>query len=101
MRCPSCGSVRVFPSRLRNSFERLRHRLTERQPYRCHDCGWRRWRLLAFHATNPDIQPEDLRTGRGTSPVQTRELDPLDPAGREVEPVSDMDLDPLDPKNQA
>ena len=38
MKCPACGSTRVFPSRLRNILERLRQMLTEKQPYRCHQC---------------------------------------------------------------
>jgi hypothetical protein len=97
MTCPSCGSQRVFPSRLRNSFERLRNRLTDRQPYRCHDCGHRKWHLLAFNAPNPDIAPEDLRTGQRPAAVSTDDLDPLDPADRETPEVSDGELDPLDP----
>jgi len=100
MTCPSCGSTRVFPSRLRNPIEAIRHRLTDKQPYRCHDCGWRRWQLFLIPSDHPDIQPDDLRTGQGAPPVSTRDLDPLDPAGREIPPVSDRDLDPLDPKVQ-
>ena len=45
------------------------------------------------------MQPDDLRTGRGTAPVSTRDLDPLDPADREIAVVSEGELDPLDPKN--
>lgn len=99
MTCPSCGSPRVFPSRLRNTFESLRYRLTDKQPYRCHHCSWRGWRVIPLRAEHPDVQPDDLRTGRGTAPVSIRELDPLDPADREIPVVSEGELDPLDPKN--
>ena len=97
MTCPSCGSERVYPSRLRNTIERLRHRLTDRQPYRCHDCGWRRWQQMAFTAPNPDVTPDDLRVGRRPAPVVADDLDPLDPRDREIPVVSEQDLDPLDP----
>ena len=45
------------------SIERVRQMLTDKQPYRCHECGWRRWRDMLIHDT-PDVHPEDLRTGR-------------------------------------
>jgi hypothetical protein len=57
----------------------VRRRLTERQPYRCHDCGWREWRAIELTPPNPDIHPDDLRTGRQPAPVTGNELDPLDP----------------------
>jgi transposase-like protein len=79
MICPSCGSTRVFPSRLRNVIETLRHRLTDKQPYRCHQCGWRRWREIEIAPPQPDVRPDDLRIARGTSPVASGDLDPLDP----------------------
>jgi hypothetical protein len=66
---------------LRHPFEELRQKLTDRQPYRCHECNWRKWRDVEFLSANPDVKPEDLRTGRGTPPVSTREVDDLDPAG--------------------
>ena len=78
MKCPSCGSARVFPSRLRNSLERLRHMITDKQPYRCHQCGWRRWNEVRVHPDSPDVHPEDLRTGRMPKPVSVNELDQLD-----------------------
>jgi hypothetical protein len=79
MKCPSCGSSRVYPSHLRNFVERLRQRLTDRQPFRCHDCGWRRWSEVHVHPQNPDVRPDDLRTGRDAAPVSTTDLDQLDP----------------------
>jgi transposase-like protein len=79
MKCPACSSARVFPSRLRNGLERLRQMLTEKQPYRCHECGWRRWREMRADAENADVHPEDLRTGRVPKPVSSTELDQLDP----------------------
>jgi transposase-like protein len=80
MKCPRCASVRVYPSRLRGRLERLRQKLTDRQPYRCHECGWRRWREVEFLGSNPDVHPEDLRTGRRPSPVSSSDVDQLDPA---------------------
>jgi hypothetical protein len=79
MHCPSCDSTRVFPSRLRGFIESLRQRLTDKQPYRCHECGWRKWRPIELTARSPDIQPDDLRTGRQPGLVAGGELDPLDP----------------------
>jgi hypothetical protein len=77
MNCPVCGSPRVFPSRLRNSIERLRQMLTEKQPYRCHQCGWRRWRDVLIH-DRADVHPEDLRTGRVPAPMSPADIDLLD-----------------------
>jgi hypothetical protein len=78
MTCPACDSTRVFPSRLRHGLERLRQRLTEKQPYRCHECGWRKWRDVEVHPDSPDVNPEDLRTGRVPRPVQAADFDQLD-----------------------
>lgn len=80
MKCPRCASVRVYPSRLRNSLERLRQKLTDRQPYRCHECNWRNWREVEFLTRNPDVSPDDLRTGHGAAPVSSKDVDQLDPA---------------------
>jgi len=54
--------------------------LTDRQPYRCHECGWRRWRDVEFRSPNADVGPEDLRTGPGVPPPSSSEVDQLDPA---------------------
>jgi DNA-directed RNA polymerase subunit RPC12/RpoP len=78
MKCPACGSSRLYPSRLKNAYERLRQALTDKQPYRCHECGWRKWRDVFVHPQGPDVSPEDLRTGRGPRPVSPAELDELD-----------------------
>jgi len=80
MKCPRCASVRVYPSRLRNSFERLRQKLTDRQPYRCHECSWRNWREVEFLTANPDVKPDDLRSGQQSGPLSQNEVDQLDPA---------------------
>lgn len=80
MKCPKCASTRVYPSRLRGSLERLRQKITDRQPYRCHECGWRRWREVEFLGASADVSPEDLRTGRGPAPLSTSDVDELDPA---------------------
>jgi len=79
MKCPRCASVRVYPSRLRNGLERLRQKLTERQPYRCHECEWRKWRDVEFTGTNPEVKPDDLRSGQQAG-LSTTEVDRLDPA---------------------
>jgi hypothetical protein len=60
--------------------ERLRQKLTDRQPYRCHECGWRRWREVEFLGTNPSVSPDDLRTGHGPAPLAPSDVDELDPA---------------------
>lgn len=83
MTCPTCGSPRVYPSRLRGMFERARRGLTNKQPHRCHQCGWRDWRELLFHMDAPDAGPDDLRTGRRAGPVSPNDLDQLDPATRQ------------------
>lgn len=80
MNCPECGSTRVFPSRLRNGLERLRQVLTGTQPYRCHQCNWRKWRDVEIHVDNEDVRPDDLRTGRTPEPVSPSEIDSLDTA---------------------
>jgi hypothetical protein len=77
MNCPSCGSPRVFPSRLRNRVERVRQMLTDKQPYRCHHCNWRKWLDVLIH-DSPDVHPEDLRTGRVPAPVSPADFDQLD-----------------------
>ena len=79
MKCPRCSSARVYPSRLRSGLERLRQKMTDRQPYRCHECNWRKWREVEFLTVHPDVKPEDLRTGR-EHPLSTNEVDQLDPA---------------------
>jgi len=80
MKCPACSSTRVFPSRLKTFLERLRQMLTEKQPYRCHECGWRKWHEAWLHPDSPDVNPEDLRTGRVSEPVSSTDLDLLDAA---------------------
>ena len=80
MKCPRCASPRVYPSRLRNGLEQLRQKLTDRQPYRCHECGWRRWREVEFLSSTPDVRPDDLRTGHGPDPLAQSDVDQLDPA---------------------
>jgi hypothetical protein len=67
---------------LRNTLETLRHRLTAKQPHRCHECDWRGWRAIEAMEPGPDVHPDDLRTGRSTGPVSSTDLDPLDPPRR-------------------
>ena len=82
MKCPGCDSPRVYPSRLRGVFERLRNALTDKQPYRCHACNWRQWRVVEVHEDHQDIHPDDLRTGRVPKPVTPADLDQLDTPSR-------------------
>lgn len=77
-RCPSCTSARIYPSRLRSQFERLRRALTDRQPYRCHACGSRAWSVIDVPNDQTDASPDDLRTGVSAKPITTSDLDLLD-----------------------
>lgn len=52
--------------------------ITDKQPYRCHQCGWRRWNEVRVLPESPDVHPEDLRTGRVPKPVSVNDLDQLD-----------------------
>lgn len=80
MKCPACGSTRVFPSRLRSRLERLRQVLTDKQPYRCHQCNWRKWKEVELQVDDADVRPDDLRTGQPQKPVSPGDLDSLDTA---------------------
>ncbi len=77
MQCPSCRSARVYPSQPRG-LERLRRLVSDKQPYRCHQCGWRQWRDVELHPDSPDVDPDDLRTGRAPKPVSANDLDQID-----------------------
>jgi hypothetical protein len=83
MNCTACGSTRVYPSRLRNLYERLREAITGRHPHRCHQCGRRSWAEVELPNSDPGhqspVRPDDLRTGRDTPPVKPNDLDDLDP----------------------
>jgi hypothetical protein len=79
MKCGKCGSTRIYPSRLRNVFERARQAVTGFQPYRCHNCDWRVWGEVKVHSSaDGETRPDDLRTGRDSTPVKPGELDELD-----------------------
>ncbi|MBR9975457.1 MAG: hypothetical protein KFF77_07730 [Bacteroidetes bacterium] len=41
--CPACGEFALYRSRARHFGERLRKRLSQSRPFRCHRCGWRGW----------------------------------------------------------
>ena len=84
MQCPSCGSARVYPSRLRNLAERVRQNLTDKQPFRCHACGWRRWREVVVREEAAPVAPEDLRTGRAAAPLSSNDLEQLDAPTRRL-----------------
>jgi hypothetical protein len=51
---------------------------TDKQPYRCHQCGWRKWRDVLITEDGPEVHPEDLRTGRAAAPVSSADIDQLD-----------------------
>ncbi|MBI2223223.1 MAG: hypothetical protein HYU53_18695 [Acidobacteria bacterium] len=79
-RCPACGSSRVYPSRRRSAGERLRHLLTGKQPYRCHQCEWRGWAAVTLRPRDRDeTLPDELRTSGPHATVKPAELDQLDP----------------------
>jgi hypothetical protein len=83
-RCPACGSSRIYPSRLRNLRERFRHLVTGQQPYRCHQCNWRRWSQATFRTSNRgQTAPDELRVAApdasAPAAVDRAELDRLDP----------------------
>ena len=79
MKCPGCGSQRIYPSQRRGVLERLRTLLTEKQPHRCRDCNRRQWLDVLVHENHQDVRPDDLRTGRVPKPVTSADLDLLDP----------------------
>jgi hypothetical protein len=81
-RCPACGSSRIYPSRLRSPVERIRHLLTGMQPYRCHQCDWRRWFRAEVRprTSHGETFPDELRApGRPHPAVRAPDLDQLDP----------------------
>lgn len=75
--CPTCDSPRIYPSRLRSAAERIRRALTERQPYRCHVCGYRGWGAIALPDSS-DTDVEELRSGGTPAPLTPEDLDRLD-----------------------
>ena len=80
MQCASCGSARVYPSRLKNVMERLRHSVTGKRPLRCRDCDWRQWREVVVHEGQAPVRPDDLRTGRRAPDVSLADLERIDSA---------------------
>ncbi|HNV01946.1 MAG TPA: hypothetical protein PLE61_07535 [Vicinamibacterales bacterium] len=51
--CPACGSRRVYRSRTRSVFERIRRQVTTKRPFRCHNCNWRGWVAEAARLVTP------------------------------------------------
>jgi hypothetical protein len=78
MLCPSCGSARVFPSRLRHVLERMRQAATGKRPYRCHKCGWRRWGDAPIPAEDEGQTTNGRRRTREVSPAPPVDVDKLD-----------------------
>lgn len=68
--------------------------LTEKQPYRCHECGWRKWHEVRVHPESPDVHPEDLRTGRVPQPVSPKDLDSLDAVAPSTTSTSSASISP-------
>ena len=46
MNCPACSSSRVYHSRVKSLRDRLLKRALPVTFYRCHECGWRRFRFV-------------------------------------------------------
>jgi hypothetical protein len=81
--CGRCGGTNVHRSKIRGGYERFRRLHTPTRPFRCHDCGWRGWRLPlervtplgdlnggGFHIPDTPLQqlavgPERPRPARG------------------------------------
>jgi hypothetical protein len=60
--------------------ERLRHLLTRKQPYRCHQCEWRRWAPVTLRPRGRgETLPDELRANGPRAAVKVAELDQLDP----------------------
>jgi hypothetical protein len=79
-RCPACGSSRIYPSRLRSIGERLRHRFTGRQPFRCHQCDQRPWARATTGVTQQaKTLPDELRGVGHSGTIRVADLDQLDP----------------------
>jgi transposase-like protein len=51
MKCPSCGSAKVYHSRAKSLRDRFLKRALPITFYRCHDCNWRRPKLRGVKAT--------------------------------------------------
>ena len=51
MKCPSCGSAKVYHSRAKSRRDRFLKRALPITFYRCHDCNWRRPTLRGVKAT--------------------------------------------------
>ena len=63
--CSSCASTAVRRSRVTGPFEHIRRQFTDERPYRCYECGWRGWILVAHQSQATDMPAEqrlDLHT---------------------------------------
>jgi UDP-GlcNAc:undecaprenyl-phosphate GlcNAc-1-phosphate transferase len=81
--CGRCGGPNVRRSKVRGAYERFRKLRTPTRPFRCHDCGWRGWRLPLervtplgdLHGTGfdiPDIPLQQLAVRVDRPPRATR-----------------------------
>jgi hypothetical protein len=76
--CPVCKSSRLYPSRLRSGFERLRRAFTERQPYRCHACNYRGWYPMAVPSLADDHFGKFAEQDLKPTSLTAEDLDRLD-----------------------
>jgi len=108
-KCPACGSTKIYPSRHRGTWERARQLFTDKQPFRCHACNWRRWIRSEVHIPDqPDLDTRVPGRPRADRPMTQDELDRLDlpgarphgskRAGSPLPPESfdKLDLDPVE-----
>ena len=56
LQCRNCGSQRIYQSRTRTKWERVRRKLTGKRPFRCHACKWRGWGV----DVGPQFEPDDV-----------------------------------------
>jgi len=105
-KCPVCGSTKIYPSRHRGAWERTRQLFTDKQPFRCHACNWRRWLRAEVHIPNqPDLDTRVPGRPRADRPMTQDELDGLDLPGADRahgprhggQPLPPESFDRLDP----
>jgi hypothetical protein len=81
-KCPVCGSMKVYPSRHRNTWERVRQLFTEKRPYRCHACNRRQWASIEIRLLDqPDFLAQAAGPHLGDRPMTPEQMDRLDLPG--------------------
>jgi len=56
--CPKCGEYAFHKSHTKNTYERIRKRILNQRPYRCHSCGYRAW--IARNILKPKITSKQI-----------------------------------------